>query len=84
MKGKLGKKNVRGTSGMDTDKAPSSSSRSTMQEVQERSFVIKSSVGAPFLVLSDRQLVEGLPPPTATEWDKICGVGTDLIQQWEA
>lgn len=80
MKGKLGKRSVRGTSSMNTDPAASSSA----PVVPERTFVIKSSVGAPFLVLSDQQLVQSLPAPTASEWDKVLGLGSDLIQQWEA
>mmetsp|Transcript_128071 Transcript_128071/g.410451 ORF Transcript_128071/g.410451 Transcript_128071/m.410451 type:complete len:532 (-) Transcript_128071:57-1652(-) len=61
------------------DSPPPAASR-----VRDGAFCVRSSLGVPFLVVSDRGLVSGLPTPSPEEWKELLALCSDLTKQWES
>jgi len=56
----------------------------TAQSVTEK-FCMKSSLGVPFLVVSEsRQLVDGVPKPTPDEWKELESLCSAIVKQWSS
>lgn len=51
--------------------------------VKSGSFCLRSSLGAPFLVVSDQHLVRALPVPSREEWKEILSLCAAITKSWD-
>lgn len=53
-------------------------------KVKTGAFCVKSSLGVPFLVVSDCNLVSGVPMPSNDEWKELLAISHNVVKQWDA
>lgn len=66
------------------DQPEDSNTAAGSSRVKNGSFCIRSSKNVPFLVVSDRQLVDGLPSPSPAEWQELLALCREIIKMWDA
>eukprot|EP00933_Yihiella_yeosuensis_P060083 TRINITY_DN6206_c0_g5_i1.p1 TRINITY_DN6206_c0_g5~~TRINITY_DN6206_c0_g5_i1.p1 ORF type:complete len:505 (-),score=125.97 TRINITY_DN6206_c0_g5_i1:123-1637(-) len=54
-----------------------------VSRVKSGQFCIRSSRNVPFLVVSNQNLVEGLPTPTSAEYQEMLSLCRDILKLWD-
>eukprot|EP00931_Biecheleriopsis_adriatica_P011348 TRINITY_DN112432_c0_g1_i1.p1 TRINITY_DN112432_c0_g1~~TRINITY_DN112432_c0_g1_i1.p1 ORF type:complete len:450 (+),score=76.62 TRINITY_DN112432_c0_g1_i1:38-1351(+) len=78
----MGKK--RKATGQDKQEADQTASNTSIpSRVKSGGFCLRSSLNVPFLVVSDRQLVDGVPTPSSAEWKELLALCTEIVKSWD-